>query len=340
MMAKKQAKKQLKKAIKPAKKAAPKKAVPKKPAPKKPTPKKAAPKKQVAQKTAPKKAAPKKSTPKKSAPKKTPSKRPRPTPRRAPKLPPSGETELASAEVALETVAPPRPPKPAPIATKPLKDMTPEEFREYKKGAAKRHSLKVKNAKETAHTTAVANKLSGKAKASWENRDKEVVRPFAEAEDGTSYMINVDERGGFFFAGLNLFLELLGNVDITGPAGKGRKVFLNIGLAMKSTVDIGNYLYAKSIWQFDVTDKLGELNDKNFHSLLKHHTVEVRNEVDKLGTLKEFAHHMLRLVKDKRAFSEYLYYNMDAYRQEELGDTEEFREFNPGKVRLRSRKTR
>lgn len=176
---------------------------------------------------------------------------------------------------------------------KKIKDMTPEEYKAYKK----EYYEKYKENKKKQTENNITRKLKGKTKKAYKKR-KEMERAtnyegrkFDEYKD-TSILMNPLKTGiaSFTFEGLDIYCQLNTEIKISG-SNKRKRAELNFSiLALPNVNNSNSFLKIKNFHNIDITNKLKELTSKNYGEILRPLSTNFFKKEMKKWTTEYFMH--------------------------------------------------
>jgi hypothetical protein len=179
---------------------------------------------------------------------------------------------------------------------KKIKDMTVEEYKEYRRKYAKEYNERKKKEKEKNHHDNVIKKLKGKAKKHYiSEMSSEDEKNIKKIDDNKFNLINWP-NGTFFplkvlynsanlyldYTGFDAFIEVTGCVEIRGE-GKDKKIILGINIIVISGSSIGRYFKTYNIWEKDITYMKENITSKNYFKELLPMTQKECSEIKKMS---------------------------------------------------------
>ncbi len=172
---------------------------------------------------------------------------------------------------------------------KPIKDMTQEEYLEYKKTYARIYNERKKEVKEKEIHKNVSRRLSGKTLRMWNNEEDDVGRKFSEIKENSRYIMHPKINNGTMICkidGINAYCELTASVNLS-VSEKSRKAEVSLSFFILPKGISSSHLIVKDFWKKDISDLIPKLTDKNFYKLLQPITDEQTKQIIK-WTMKEF----------------------------------------------------
>lgn len=168
-----------------------------------------------------------------------------------------------------------------------IKDMTFEEYSEYKKKYAKIYNDRKKETENKVRHENVSRKLSGKALNIWNNVKMEPIgKTFSRMTEDKRYMMHPRVSNvpvSFKADGFNAYCEITAAVNLYVS---GRKKIAEVSLScfILPVRASGSHLSLRNFWIKDVSKFIPELTDKNFYQLLQPITNKEVNKIMKWST--------------------------------------------------------
>jgi len=181
---------------------------------------------------------------------------------------------------------------------KPIKEMNEEEYKAYKTEYARIYNERKRNAKEKTMNKRISSRLSGKAKASFENgfHAENSGKRFIDIKEDKRYMmapLNNNGNALFKFEGLNIYCEMTSAVSLIN-LGKNQLVKVSLSIFIFPNNNHNSYIKVKDFWKKDVTDKIKELTATNYQNLIQPITTEKYQDMMKNWTTMDFIKTVIR----------------------------------------------
>jgi len=174
--------------------------------------------------------------------------------------------------------------------SKPIKDMTPEEYSDYKKEYARIYNERKRKAEAKEQHKNVSRRLSGRALNIWNNGDnmESLGREFSKMTENKRYIMHprINNRVGVCKTeGLNAYIEFTAAANLY-VIGRRKVAEVSLSCFVLPSNQSGQHLAVKDFWTKDVSSMIPELTDKNFSTLLQPFTNEEFEKVMKWTTLR------------------------------------------------------
>lgn len=201
--------------------------------------------------------------------------------------------------------------------SKPIKDMTQEEYSEYKKAYAQIYNERKRKKENKEINENVKRRLSGKALNVWNiDNGKSAESPgikFSGMTENKRYVMHprVDNKVVTCRAeGLNAYCEITAatNLYVTG-----RKKIVEVSLSCFVLPDrtSGNHISVRDFWTKNVSDMIPKLTDRNFYSLLQPITNKELDKVMEWPTIRFIKACIDYGQKHKQMIAEILWQTLD-----------------------------
>lgn len=204
---------------------------------------------------------------------------------------------------------------------KPLKDMTPEELKEYRREYSRRYAERKRKEKEEKYGEQVGKHLRGQAKKRWQQRHRRAPAvSFSEINEDKDYLIKPltgHSNATFTCEGLGIHGEIF--VKVLLSSKKPRTCTANMGFFIFTGLGTGP-IYSYDVRVIDVTDMIDELTDRNFAEKIQPLTEKAVDEMMKWDTSK-FIEQCVEHSRNKNHAAESLYSVMDKKYAEKTGWT-------------------
>lgn len=199
--------------------------------------------------------------------------------------------------------------------SKPVKNMTPEEYSEYKKEYARIYNERKRQQKQQIEDKNVSRRLSGKALNIWKNEmlDENDGRKFSQIKENAKYLMipRLNNKISIFsFDGIRAYCEVTSTVSLSVNEKERRaNVSLNFFIIPKNFS--GGHIVAEDFWSKDVSDLIDELTDKNFFKKLQPITNEQIESMREWTTIDFLKHVIHNSKKNKMLTAEILWQCFD-----------------------------
>jgi hypothetical protein len=185
---------------------------------------------------------------------------------------------------------------------KKIKDMTPEEYKEYKNEYTKKYNEKKKIEKEQKLQENIERKTKGKALVhviSENNKEVNTGKPFSDyKEEVVEIGFNPYNELPFIFRkkGIEIVCELFAKAQIIPDSKKNR---VNLSTCVRIYQNDGReFMVIKPFWERDASEFICELTTSNFTHILGEITTDYCSKLDKMKTL-EFIEECIKNAKDR-----------------------------------------
>jgi len=179
---------------------------------------------------------------------------------------------------------------------KPIKEMTEEEYKEYKREYARRYNARKRKQEESSMNKRISSQLSGKAKAHFENGHKRNDKKLVDIKEDKRYIINPltnNDMAIFSFEGLRVYCEMSSAVHLINM-GKNQLVKVSLSIFVLPNDRSNSYIKVKNFWKKDITDKIEEMTVSNFHTISQPITTEKYRDMCKNWSTMDFIKAVIR----------------------------------------------